>query len=391
MAAGGGSERTVGCRRDHCNLNSTTSFASNHRRWRTMATSGIDVTDELRDIFGTAVESQQTRFIKVSIVKEALVYDKSVPRNGSLQEDLSLLQDSEEILQESTPAYLLTKLDDNSDWLVIFYVPDTAKVREKMLYASSRATLLKSLGSAYFTDSIFATSKTDITPEAYAAHRRHVTAPQPLSTAEQEMADVRAAERQAGALGAYQGSRARTTHLGHNIGMGWTEDAENAVKGLSEGDDSVLVVLTIDLSTETVVLHSTTPLEADQIGATLPGDSACYAFFAWKHTPSNRQIVFIYSCPSGNPVKERMVYATNLHAIFLAGKTHLEGSPSALNARKLETSTPSDINEAFLRSELELSDGSGTPGSGSGAATPSAGLPQDEKKPFARPRGPKRR
>ncbi|KAF7295362.1 Protein tyrosine kinase [Mycena indigotica] len=349
------------------------------------APSGIEVTDELKKIFGEAVDSKQTRFIKVSIVNEALVHTSSIPVQGSFQEDLQLL-DSEDILQANTPAYLLTKLDDN-EWLVIYFVPDTAKVREKMLYASSRASLLKSLGSSLFTDSIFATSKADLTPEAYTAHRRHVTAPKPLSASEQEMADVRAAERQAGGLSAYQGSRARTSHIGQTVGMAWAEDLQETVKGLGEGDDSVLVVLTIDIATETVVLHSSAPTSADQVGSSLPADSPSYAFFAWKHSPSLRDIVYLYSCPSGSPVKQRMVYASGFHSVYLGGKTLLEGSPTSLHTRKFETSTPSEINEAYLRSELDLN--ATTPGSGT--QTPIGGGQEEQKKPFARPRGPKRR
>ncbi|KAJ7074294.1 actin depolymerizing protein [Mycena amicta] len=327
------------------------------------APSGIEVDDELRDTFSTAVETKQTRFIKVSIENEALVHKLSIPIRGSLQEDLLLL-DSEDILQDNTPAYLLTKLDDPpAEWLVIYYVPDTAKVREK------------SLGSAVFSDSIFATS--------------NQTSPQkrmlPTANIEREMADVRAAERQAGGLSAYQGSRARTTHIGQTIGMAWAEDLQEAVKGLSEGDDSVLVVLTIDMASETLALHSSATIEADQVGSALPGDGACYAFFAWKHAPSRRDIVFIYSCPSGSPVKQRMVYASGFNAVFMAGKTLLEGSLSPLNTRKIETSVPAEINEAYLRSELDLN--ATTPGSGT--QTPSA-VPE-ENKPFARPRGPKRR
>jgi len=352
------------------------------------ATSGIGVSADLSAKFSRAVDDRQTRFIKVSIQNESLVHDLSVPIGGSLQEDLAQLQNSDEIIQENTPAYLLTKLDDPpAEWFVIYYVPDTAKVRDKMLYASSRASLLKSLGSTLFSDSIFATSKADLTPEAYAAHRRHVAAPKPLSASEQEMADVRAAERQAGGLSVYQGSRARTTHIGKTIGMPWTPELEDAVKGLGDGDDSVLVVATIDMASETLVLHSTSQTAAGDVGASLPPDGASYAFFAWKHAPSRRDVVFIYSCPSSCPVKHRMVYASGFNAVFIAAQTLLTDSPSPLHSRKIETSTPAEIDEAYLRSELDLSSGRGTPGSGT--ATPAGN--DDEKKPFARPRGPKRR
>lgn len=83
-----------------------------------------------------------------------------------------------------------------------------------------------------------------------------------------------------------------------------------------------------------------------------------------------------------------MVYASGSNAVFIAAKSLLVDSPAPLQSRKIETSTPAEIDEAYLRSELDLSGGQGTPGSGT--STPS-GAANDEKKPFARPRGPKRR
>ena len=56
------------------------------------------------------------------------------------------------------PAIFLVKMD-KSDWLLIQYVPEKAKVREKMLFAASKATLTKELGDAKFTDSYYASVK----------------------------------------------------------------------------------------------------------------------------------------------------------------------------------------------------------------------------------------
>jgi twinfilin-like protein len=81
-----------------------------------------------------------------------------------------------------------------------------------------------------------------------------------------------------------------------------------------------------------------------------------------------------------------MVYASGFNAVFIAAQTLLADSPAPLNTRKIETSTPAEIDEAYLRSELDLSSGQGTP---AGVSTPVGN--DDEKKPFARPRGPKRR
>lgn len=111
-----------------------------------------------------------------------------------------------------------------------------------MLYASTRNALTKSLGSTVFTDSLFATAKSDVTPEAYAAHKRHQAAPKPLSAREQEMADIRAAEREAST--AYEGSRARQNHLGNQeVEYTWAEDAREVVGELRAGDGNRLVIL----------------------------------------------------------------------------------------------------------------------------------------------------
>lgn len=109
-----------------------------------------------------------------------------------------------------------------------------------MLYASTRSSLLKSLGSTVFADSIVATSKADLTAEAYQAHLRHLAAPKPLSVREQEMADVRAAESDSAS---YQGSRARASHVGSGVGFKWVPEVEESITELGRGDNAAIVVL----------------------------------------------------------------------------------------------------------------------------------------------------
>jgi twinfilin-like protein len=109
-----------------------------------------------------------------------------------------------------------------------------------MLYASTRNSLIKALGSATFADSLFATSKNDLTPEAYAAHKRHIAAPKPLSSREQELTDIRAAENNSQY---YQGTSARTSHVKNPIGFPWSEEAESAIVNLSRADGCAIVIL----------------------------------------------------------------------------------------------------------------------------------------------------
>ena len=112
----------------------------------------------------------------------------------------------------------------------------------KMLYAATRNTLTKGLGSTHFTDNLFATAKDDLTAEAYAKHRRHLAAPKPMSAREKEMEEVKAAEREAGGR-SYEGSRVRQNHVGQGVFLKWSTEAENAIKDLASAEDSRLVIL----------------------------------------------------------------------------------------------------------------------------------------------------
>ncbi|KAG0705296.1 actin depolymerizing protein [Suillus ampliporus] len=350
------------------------------------ATSGIGVSPELTKAFSDAVETKNIRFIKVIIRDESLVSVASLPVTESLGEDLVQLQ---EYLEDKEPCYILARLDDPpSEWLAISYVPDFANVRDKMLYASTRGSLTKSLGSTVFTDSLFATSKADVTSEAYEAHKRHQAAPKPLSAREQEMADIKAAEREAG--NGYEGSNARKNHIGQRVGLSWSSEAENAVKGLGSRDDGRIVILKIEPSTETLELDSFADVTVDNLGSSIPSDEPSYVFYAWSNSYSQAggDIVFIYSCPTTSPVRYRMLYSSAAMSTYLAVKDFLAetGSTFPLATKRIETSDPTELDEAFIKAGLNIDEPAGIVANNNGARQ------DDPAKPsFARPRGPARR
>jgi len=111
-----------------------------------------------------------------------------------------------------------------------------------MLYAATRTSVTKSLGSTHFTDSIFATTKDDITPEAYAKHRLHLAAPQPMSAREKELADLAEAEKQSGVV--YQGRAAKVDLHRSPVGLKWSSEVTDALKELSiDGSSRLFVVV----------------------------------------------------------------------------------------------------------------------------------------------------
>lgn len=111
-----------------------------------------------------------------------------------------------------------------------------------MLYAATRNNLTKGLGSTHFKDNLFATSKADVTFDAYKRHKAHLAAPQPMTAREKELADIKAAERAAGGAG-YEANREKRSHLGERVGFQWSDEADQAVKALQDSEDGRLVVL----------------------------------------------------------------------------------------------------------------------------------------------------
>jgi twinfilin len=115
-------------------------------------------------------------------------------------------------------------------------------IAHQMLYASTRNVVTKSLGGTLFVDTIFATSKEDLTPAGYAAHKRHLAAPKPLSAREKELADIKAVEREAG-VAPYNLNAARHSPFGAGVGLKWSSDAEAAVRGLADVTEDYLVTI----------------------------------------------------------------------------------------------------------------------------------------------------
>lgn len=80
-----------------------------------------------------------------------------------------------------------------------------------------------------------------------------------------------------------------------------------------------------------------------------------------------------------------MLYSSCSLATFLAAKAILSSYPtSTVASRKIETSDPQELDEAFLVSYLDLD-------IAAPVASVSGHTNTSEKKPFARPKGPGRR
>ncbi|KAH8877284.1 Twinfilin-1 [Schistosoma japonicum] len=147
------------------------------------------------------------RAIKLIIENEKIILGTIIPSNGSWEDDFDSAM--RQLLYPASPCYVFYRLDSlnsfGNDWIFINWVPETANVRQKMIYASTKATVRKQFGDNLIKDDVTANSvvrysilvhfsKSDINLRAYKNRVASQNAPRPYTAAEIEMAGIRTGE-----------------------------------------------------------------------------------------------------------------------------------------------------------------------------------------------------
>lgn len=339
----------------------------------------MGVQQSLLSAFQTATPAT-TRYLKVLIVDEQATLALTVPPKGTDREDFALIAEKGDI-SDSQASYFLWLLDGGKGWLFITYVrrppgslpalgsslalappelapfsassrvrwpadrqhhdpfapphsqvPDGAKVREKMLYSSSKSRLLKALGEASFTDSLHATSPADLTPRGYKAHLDAAAAPHPLTERERALQEVKQAEFEASKEDAFRGTGGGvrggagplSAVMGVGAGLEWGDGVEEALtelaqEGAGPGDKRKLVGLHIDpKATTRLSLASLASVALDDVKASLPADGPQYTVYSYLPPGDGARpvVIFIYSCPPKSPIRTRMIYSSSVGSLI---------------------------------------------------------------------------
>lgn len=302
--------------------------------------------EELLKVFASAKDGS-FRVIKMSIENEQLVFSESASPIDSWVDDYdsSVLQR----LDGNQPCYILFRLDSENnqgyEWLLITYSPDNAPIREKMLYAGTRATLKSTFGGGHIKDELFATSKADASYKGYLKHLEHEEAPPPLTDAEQELQLMKESENRVEI-----GIHTRHSNL-PGVNFPISEEALEKLIALRD-KEITFVELSVDTEAEMIELLYAGDASNDDMASKIPLDRPCYSFFLFKHTHEGdylESMVFIYSMPSTKcSVKDRMLYST-CKAPLLAG---LENQLQLEIVKKIEIEDTGEITEEFLLDQL---------------------------------------
>ncbi|KAI9340648.1 hypothetical protein DFJ73DRAFT_552432 [Zopfochytrium polystomum] len=321
---------------------------------------GFKPSQELADLFRTGGDS--LRAIKVTIGDEELAAAASATAVGSWEQDYQSIQDW---FDERNPCYVIFRLDSrlptgDYGFLLILYVPDVAKVREKMLYAATRVTLTKELGDSKFVDVFHASSKDEVKLDGYRKHITHKDADGPLTEREMEHQRVRLTE-----TGADIGTTTRKMFAASTIGLPVSEAAENALAALKENRANTVVVF-VDPAKEQIDLHQPeSTAAADELGQLIPSGEPFFVLYNFEYAPGESLVVFFYICPSASKVKTRMMFSSSKAAFI----QYLEGTIGLAIAKKIELDSAGEISESYLKDYLQIGGGAAAAGGSPAAAT----------------------
>jgi twinfilin-like protein len=107
----------------------------------------------------------------------------------------------------------------------------------------------------------------------------------------------------------------------------------------------------INIETETIELASVTSTPVSSLSSSISATEPRYSFYRYAHEydgASLSPILFIYTCPSGSKIKERMLYASSSRSAVQVA----EAEAGLQIEKKIEASSPEDISAESIDADL---------------------------------------
>lgn len=368
--------------------------------------SGISASEELLEAFKEF--NVNTLVVKVDSDNTSLVPDKEFPQPSS-QELPDVFESLSQYFEKNhpQPSYIIIpNLSSSNDYIFISFIPDVAPIRQKMLYASTKNTILQQLGSNNFKNILSLSELDELTHDNFVKTSRNNDDTEALTQEEKDLKTLDSLQSLSLTESGLRGNQAFKKELAsmHNnssspnpssSALGNTGallfDVDSDLKGEFEGignlkDTKKLITFNIDIAKETVKLTSTkNAVDLSQLIEALKlviDSSSPHPQFAIYNYDSNK-IAFIYSCPSGSKVKDRMIYASNRQGLISFLKSFTNNT-DILVEKVLEVG---DLDELDLD---ELRVNSNTDASSRNSETESSQSTRSNLK-FNKPKGPRRR
>ncbi|SMN17991.1 similar to Saccharomyces cerevisiae YGR080W TWF1 Twinfilin [Maudiozyma saulgeensis] len=320
--------------------------------------SGISANEELLSV----IRNTETDGLLIIVAK--------ISQDSTVVEFKDKFEATNDLLQhlDSEPSYVLIKdaKKNPNGYDFISFVPDLAPVRAKMLYASTKNTLLRQIGSNVINGQMMFSEPQEITDFVNSST---TTSSQSGLLSESEKIGMQINEEQRN-MRALQGHKLVSQNNGTPNSLTFeVKSGTGSIKSLLDSNN--VAMFKINMDNEKVEVASQTNI-ASPNDISLTGEHPSYTIFK-----NGDLYYFIYSCPSGSKVKERMLYASNKQGFI----NHLKENEGISFTKILEIGDAEELETSLISSstETELKQ------------TEEASKTDNSSQKFNRPKGPARR
>jgi len=306
-----------------------------------MHQTGITVDKELNDQFCAAdAEGASFRWFQVKINED---YTKFIfeAQSSSFDDEKALFDDLQAKLEPKVPVYNCMRKGEK--WLLASYIPDLARIKDKMVFASSASSLKAGFGTDKFISQDYQLCEPD--EMTVAEYTRATSTDRDLVMSFEEKAKLQTAKESVHLMGTNQ------TAVIAGVPIKFANDTLDAVDNLKEAKCNT-VELVLDGATEVLNIGpNTKDMTVDEIVAALPDNEPRYYLHNFSHTdPSGEacsKLVYIYYCPMKAVPKLKMFYSTC--------KAHIQKCLEVKGFGKstnIEISETSELSTAIVMGEL---------------------------------------
>ncbi|QLQ78829.1 hypothetical protein HG537_0B01770 [Torulaspora globosa] len=291
--------------------------------------SGIIADQSLLDLLSNP-DSNEIFAVTAQISKDATAVQINAKYNsiGQILNDLA-----------DEPLYIFIRgtLEDPEQYHFISYVPDNSPVRSKMLYAATKNTLVRQIGTSSIGRQSLLTDTSELVALVEERNAQEVSV-----LTESEKADIEITQQQ---------QRLKSCEYYPN-GRKLVSQTDGVPKSLAfqvkTGDGSIaelmksynVISFRIDLTSELIQVAAKDNIDSPR-KLEISEDGPSYVIYR-----NGSLYYFIYCCPSGSKVKDRMVYASN-RAGFIK---HLKDEDHIELARIIEIGDPQELELSSLSS-----------------------------------------
>jgi len=134
---------------------------------------GIHVPKDVQTLFNQLRSEDQVRWLKLEIVEEKIATSTMKMKTESFEEDFNSIQS---YIETNKCSYFLIRLEEKNQfgdqWLLVWFVPDTAKAKEKMIYSTTVSNLKKDIGELIIKTDMHASLSSELTYNEWISHEK---------------------------------------------------------------------------------------------------------------------------------------------------------------------------------------------------------------------------